>query len=63
MWFRQSASAKLRTTNFSSEGLGGNSAKFFTSENSRYMVVSNFWQRLSPVHVINENRMFVQLGC
>ena len=54
---------KLRTTNFSSEGLGGNSVKFFTSENYRYMVVSNFWQRLPPVHVINGNRMLVQLGC
>ena len=33
MWSRQSASAKLRRTKFSSEGLGCNSAKFCTSEN------------------------------
>ena len=33
MWSRQSTSTKLRITKFSSEGLGGNSAKFCTSEN------------------------------
>ena len=33
MWSRQSASAKLRTTKFSSEGLGDNSTKFCTSQN------------------------------
>ena len=33
VWSRQSASVKLRTTKFSSEGLGCNSAKFCTSEN------------------------------
>ena len=33
MWSRQNVSAKLRITKFSSEGMGGNSAKFCTSEN------------------------------
>ena len=33
MWSRQSASTKLRTTKFSSERLGGKSAKFCTNEN------------------------------
>ena len=42
VWSRQSASAKLRTMKFSSEGLGGNSAKFCTSENFRYTVLHVF---------------------
>ena len=33
VWSRQSISTKLRTTKFSSEGLGGISTKFSTSEN------------------------------
>ena len=40
VWSRQSTSVKLRTTTFSSEGLGGNSAKFCTSEN--FLLYSNF---------------------
>ena len=42
VWSCQSASVKLRTTKFSSEGWRGNSAKFCTSENFPLYGISSF---------------------
>ena len=44
MWSRQSASVKLRTTKFSSEGLEGNSANFAPAKISRYTAAKHFHQ-------------------
>ena len=54
VWSHQSASAKLKTTKFSSEGLGGNSAKFCTSENfPLYGIYYLSMLYLSPIVQLN----------
>ena len=52
MWSRQSASAKLRTTKFSSEGLEGNSAKFCTSENFLLYGIQNAMKMIVVIILI-----------
>ena len=52
MWSHQSASAKLRTTKFSSEGLVCNSMKFCTSENfPLYGIIQHLYIHKSTVYI------------